>query len=91
MRRLLIVDDQKNLLLLYKTEFESEGYHVDIAGNAREALNMCDKKHYDLIILEVNLPGMDGKELMGKLLVRDKKIPMIINSGVYSYHDFFMS
>lgn len=91
MGRLLIVDDQKNLLLLYKTVFESEGYHVDTAGNAREALNMCDKKHYDLVILEVNLPEVDGKELMGKLFVRDKKIHMIINSASYRYHGFFMS
>ncbi len=91
MRRLLIIDDQKDLLLLYKIEFESEGYHVDTARNARKALNMSDKKHYDLIILEINLPGIDGKELMGKLLVRDKKIPIIINSASYRYHDFFMS
>ena len=89
MRRLLIIDNQKDLLLLYKIEFESEGYHVDTARNARKALNMCDKKHYDLIILEINLPGMDRKELMEKLLVRDKKIPIIINSASYRYHDFF--
>ena len=38
MKRLLVVDDEKNLLLLYKIEFEAEGYQVDTAANAKDAL-----------------------------------------------------
>ncbi|HUU26754.1 MAG TPA: response regulator [archaeon] len=91
MKRLLIVDDENNLRLLYKTEFEAEGYHVDTAGDAKEALSMFEREHYDLVILDIKMPGMDGIEALGKFLGRDNKLPVIINSAYDSYKDNFMS
>ena len=91
MKKLLIVDDEKNLRMLYKTEFEVEGYHVDTAPDAQEALSMFEHERYDLVILDIKMPGMDGVEALGKFLGRDNKIPVIINSAYDSYKDNFMS
>jgi DNA-binding response OmpR family regulator len=91
MKRLLIVDDEKYLRLLYKTELEAEGYHVDTAADAKEALGMFEREHYDLVILDIRMPGMDGIEALGKFLGRDNKLPVIINSAYDSYKDNFMS
>lgn len=91
MKRLLIVDDEKDLRLLYQTEFETEGYHVDTAADAMEALSKFERERYDLIILDIKMPGMDGVEALGKFLGRDNKIPVIINSAFDSYKDNFMS
>ncbi|MBW7995992.1 MAG: response regulator [Candidatus Glassbacteria bacterium] len=91
MKKLLIVDDEKNLRMLYKTEFEVEGYHVDTAPDALEALSKFEHEHYDLVILDIKMPGMDGVEALGKFLGRDNKIPVIINSAYDSYKDNFMS
>jgi len=91
MKRLLIVDDKEHLLLLYKIEFEAEGYHVDTARNEQEALGMFEKNHYNLAILEIYLPGEDGIELLGKLRARDNKLPVIINSASARANDFFVS
>ena len=91
MKRLLIVDDEKHLRLLYKTEFEAEGYRVDAAGDAKEALGLFEREHYDLVILDIRMPGMDGIEALGKFLGRDNKLPVIINSAYDSYKDNFMS
>ncbi|MEA1997398.1 MAG: response regulator [Gemmatimonadota bacterium] len=91
MKRLLIVDDEKHLRLLYKTEFESEGYQVDTAADAKGALSMFEREHYDLVILDIKMPGMDGIEALGKFLGRDNKLPVIINSAYDSYKDNFMS
>jgi DNA-binding response OmpR family regulator len=91
MKKLLIVDDEKHLRLLYKTEFEAEGYQVDTAADAKEALDLFEREHYDLVILDIRMPGMDGIEALGKFLGRDKKLPVIINSAYDSYKDNFMS
>lgn len=91
MKKLLIVDDEKNLRMLYKTEFEVEGYLVDSAPDAQQALSMFERERYDLVILDIRMPGMDGVEALGKFLGRDNKIPVIINSAYDSYKDNFMS
>lgn len=91
MKKLLIVDDEKNLRMLYKTEFEVEGYLVDSAPDAQQALSMFERERYDLVILDIRMPGMDGVEALGKFLGRDNKIPVIINSAFDSYKDNFMS
>ena len=91
MKKLLIVDDEKHLRLLYKTEFEAEGYQVHTAADAHEALASFERERYDLIILDIRMPGMDGVEALGKFLGRDNKIPVIINSAFDSYKDNFMS
>ena len=91
MKKLLIVDDEKHLRLLYQTEFEAEGYRVDTAADAMEALAMFEHEHYDLVILDIKMPGMDGIEALGKFLGRDNKIPVVINSAYDSYKDNFMS
>ncbi len=91
MKKLLIVDDEKHLRLLYQTEFEAEGYQADTAADAMEALAMFEHERYDLIILDIRMPGMDGIEALGKFLGRDNKIPVIINSAYDSYKDNFMS
>ncbi len=91
MKKLLIVDDEKHLRLLYQTEFEAEGYQADTAADAMEALAMFEHERYDLIILDIKMPGMDGIEALGKFLGRDNKIPVIINSAYDSYNDNFMS
>ena len=91
MKKLLIVDDEKHLRLLYQTEFEAEGYKVDTAADAMEALGMFEHERYDLVILDIKMPGMDGIEALGKFLGRDNKLPVIINSAYDSYKDNFMS
>jgi len=91
MKKLLIVDDEKHLRLLYQTEFEAEGYRVDTVADAQEALGKFERERYDLVILDIKMPGMDGIEALGKFLGRDNKLPVIINSAYDSYKDNFMS
>ena len=90
MKRLLVVDDEKNLLLLYKIEFEAEGYQVETAANAKDALEMFGKQHYDLVILDVKMPGTDGVEALEKLLARKNNLPVILNSAYGNYKDNFI-
>ena len=89
--KLLVVDDEVNQALLYEQELEDEGYEVDTANSGIEALEKIKEKPYDLVILDIGMPEMDGLETLGRLLGIDNKIPVILCTAYPSYKDNFMS
>jgi DNA-binding response OmpR family regulator len=89
--RLLVVDDEINQSLLYQQELEDEGYDVDTANSGMDALELVKKMQYDLVLLDIGMPEMDGLETLSRLLGVDNKIPVIINTAYPSYKDNFMS
>ena len=91
MSTVLVVEDDKNQQLLLREELEDEGYQVRQAFNAWEALGMVRKQTPDLVVLDIGLPGMDGVELLGKLLSVNRQLPVVLYSGYSSYQDDFMT
>ena len=89
--KLLVVDDEVNQALLYEQELEDEGYEVDTANSGIEALEKIKENPYDLVILDIGMPEMDGLETLGRLLGIDNKIPVILCTAYPSYKDNFMS
>ena len=90
-KKLLIADDEENILILYKLEFEEEGYEVLTAPSALEALKLIDSEKPDLLIMDICMPEMDGIEALGKILSKNNKLPVILNSAYSSYKVNFMS
>jgi len=91
MARLLVVDDDKNLRLLYEQELAEDGHEVSLAGSGPEAIEYLQKDRPDLIILDISMPGMDGIEALGKILAKDKTMPVILNTAYSTYKDNFMT
>lgn len=60
MRKILIVEDEDLLRESYRIIISTEPYDVDIAKNGQEALDKCAEKTYDLILLDLMMPVMDG-------------------------------
>ena len=89
--RLLVVEDDINQGLLYEQELENDEYEVDIAHTGQEALEIFKKNFFDLVILDIYMPEMDGLEVLSRLLGINNKIPVIINTAYASYKDNFMS
>ncbi len=89
--RLLVVDDEKNLRALYQLELEDEGYDVEVAANASEVLEKLEAQDYDLIVLDIQMPGMSGIDLLQKIMARDKRQPVILNTAYPSHRDNFMT
>ncbi len=89
--KLLIVDDEVNQGLLYEQELEDEGYDVDVANSGKEALALIGENSYDLVILDIGMPEMDGLETLSRMLSIDNKMPVILNTAYPSYKDNFMS
>ena len=91
MKKVLVVDDEKNLRILYKEELAEEGYEVDVAESADIAFKMLDDKAYDAIILDIQMPGMNGLEAMGRILHRHRKQAIILNTAYSQFKDDFES
>ena len=89
--RLLVVDDEINQGLLYEQELEDEGYEVDVANSGVEALEKVKMNAYDLVILDIGMPEMDGLETLGRLIGIDNKIPVILYTAYPSYKEDFLS
>ena len=87
MKNVLIVDDEKNIRVLYKEIFEKEGYNVIVASNGKEGLDACKKNKIDLVILDIRLPDMDGMEILGRLSKEKNVPPVILNSAYAGYEN----
>ena len=77
---LIVDDDEAVRTTLYKV-IRSNGLDAELASSGEQALQMTEKTHYDLILLDVNMHGMDGFAVVQKLRSRGIKTPIIIVSG----------
>jgi CheY-like chemotaxis protein len=91
MAKILVVDNEENALLLYKRELTDEGYEVMTAANAREALERVRSDRPDLVVLDIRMPGMDGLEVLPRMLSIDRRLPILLNSAYPYYWDNFLS
>lgn len=64
---ILVVDDEEDILRLLRYNLEKEGYKVHTAANGLEALNLADTENFDLVVLDIMMPGMDGYDVCRKL------------------------
>jgi DNA-binding NtrC family response regulator len=76
--RILIVDDERSMLLLLRRVIESEGYTVQAASDGKEALLIAGIFKPHMIITDLVMPGMDGMELMEKCRELDSETDFII-------------
>jgi two-component system, NtrC family, response regulator PilR len=63
----LVVDDEMNLTLAMRRLLSAEGYRTETANSGEEALHKAKESHYDIVFLDVNMPGMNGLETFVKL------------------------
>ncbi|OVE76142.1 hypothetical protein BVX98_06540 [bacterium F11] len=91
MAKILVVDDEKDVVELLKFLLEKDGYVVTTASNGREALDMVQKESPDLILLDVMMPEMDGYTVQTQLLEnpQTKDIPVIILTAKGQLKDVF--
>ncbi|GFR38076.1 DNA-binding response regulator [Insulibacter thermoxylanivorax] len=76
--KILVVEDEPTLSRLLSYNLTQEGYEAEVIDNGMEALQACMDQTFDLIILDVMLPGMSGFEVLEKLRKRGVKTPVII-------------
>ena len=91
MARILVVDDERTLRLLYEVELTQEGHEIATAATADEGIEKVRNEDWDLVVLDIRMPGKDGLEALGEMLAERRDIKVIINSAYSTYKDNFMS
>jgi CheY-like chemotaxis protein len=89
MKHILVVDDEQHICELYQSELEDEGYKVTVAHSGIEALRSIEANPPDLVVLDIQMPGMDGIETLERLVGSDKGIPIILNTAYSHYKEDF--
>ncbi|KPU43778.1 sporulation initiation phosphotransferase F [Oxobacter pfennigii] len=77
-KRVLIVDDIKNIRKLLSTCLEVEGYEVITAVDGQQAIEMIERENIDLIFLDIKMPEISGTEVLKKIRAMNKNMPVII-------------
>jgi DNA-binding response OmpR family regulator len=86
--KILVVDDEKNILKLYEEELGEEGYTVVTANSGKEALEVFDRENPDIVTLDILMPDMDGIQVLRQIKEKKPQTPVIMLTA-YDYRDDF--
>jgi DNA-binding NtrC family response regulator len=89
MSRILVVDDESSIRLLYSHELVDEGYEVITAAGAEEAAEKLRKDEFDLILLDIKLKNESGLDLLQRIVKERHNLPVILCTAFSCYKDDF--
>ncbi len=85
--RILIADDEPEILRVLKDVFEKNNYTVDTSDNGEDAYLYARQTEYDCIILDIMMPGMDGLQLVKKLRQEGSNVPILLLTALDTLDD----
>ena len=85
--RVLLVEDDPSLRRVLAYHLEREGHAVEIAADGREGLDLLDSKTFDLVLTDVRMPRMDGRELLAAVRERDADLPVVVMTAFGTIQD----
>ena len=77
-KKILIVDDEPDILEFLQYNLKKEGYAVVSANDGKQAIEVAEREKPNLIILDINLPGMSGLEVLAELRARGATLPVLL-------------
>ncbi len=81
MKKILLVDDEENIRFIYEEEFKEEGYTVITAANGMDALELFSREKPDLVVLDIQMPGLNGIEVLRRMKTMEPSVPIILCSA----------
>lgn len=90
-KRILVIDDDENIRRLYRAELAQAGFEVESAANGADAIGQVRPGKYDLAIVDIEMPGLSGLELLKELRQLAPEIRLILNTAYSVYKADFNS
>jgi DNA-binding response OmpR family regulator len=87
--RILAVDDESDLTMLFRMSLEHYGFEVDTFNDPQEALSKFQPGSYDLVILDIKMPKMDGFELYDEIKKKDHEAKVCFLTASELYYEKF--
>jgi DNA-binding response OmpR family regulator len=79
--KILLADDEIDILHIYSELLAGNGFEVTSVSNGREVLGLLDKTEFDMVILDLYMPEMNGFEAIAKLREKGHTLPVIVMTG----------
>lgn len=89
MAKILVVDDEDSIRLLYSQELTEEGHDVTTAASAVEAVANLEENSYDVVVLDIKLKNESGLDLLQKIVKEKHEMPVILCTAFSCYKDDF--
>ncbi|HYG75032.1 MAG TPA: response regulator [Planctomycetota bacterium] len=91
MPRLLLAEDQDDQRHLYADILKDAGFEVIEARNGAEVLALFQKRKPDILVLDIQMPGIDGIEALSKVVAKDRLVPVVLHSAYPAYKGNFLT
>ena len=85
MKKILLVDDEESIQIVYREEFEDDGYHVTSALDGESGLKKFKEEKPDIVILDIQMPGMNGVEVLRQMKMINSAVPVILSSAFQEF------
>ena len=76
--KLLVVEDDRTVGQYVKRGLSEAGYHVDLVGDGADGLRLATDGHYDVVVLDLRLPSLDGRDVLRTLRDRGNAVPILV-------------
>ena len=86
-KRILVIDDEVAIRKSFVLALEDTGYAVDTAGSGKEGIELFKNSQYDLIFLDMKMPGKNGVEVLREIRRMDQQVPIYIITAFFA--EFF--
>lgn len=88
--KILIVDDEEAIRGLFSELFEKEGYRTNTCATGEETLELLKKENFDVVLLDIKLPGISGLEVLKSIRDNYKNLPVVMITG-FGYDEDLIS
>lgn len=85
--RILLIEDEEKLATVWASNLKAEGFAVDMALTGTDGVEIATGNTYDLIILDIMLPGLDGTQVLKRIRERNREIPVLMLTARDSIKD----
>lgn len=86
-KRIIVIDDEDAIRKSFELALDESGYQVDTASSGMDGIEMLKSQSYDLVFLDLKMPGMNGVETLREIRKLNKEIPIYIVTAFYG--EFF--